>query len=143
MSDLSAKSWTIQVFKCESIFNIFKYSRICYKKAIFKKLRCVQIINDFEKSNNIYMCYFCSTKYDKNFIRLNKDSCFLCGCLVRIEMQTTNACYCLRHNKFDKTFFQCFVCKFTLPKMVNPLPLAFKLCLQCGFGNRCCYINLT
>jgi hypothetical protein len=74
---------------------------------------------------------------------MNDDSCFVCGSSVG-HFNTTNASYCVRHHKVQNTVhFECCICKMFHSKNVGALkPSIAKLCQQCGFQNKCSFLEL-
>ncbi len=94
-----------------------------------------------ETKNCLYYCFSCATKYDKNFIRMNKDSCYVCGCLIS-HLDTKNACLCIRHHRQNQVHIECVVCKSFFSKNGSLKPTTAKLCHNCGFQNKCCHLEI-
>ncbi len=87
------------------------------------------------------MCYHCSSRSDKYFIRQNKDSCFLCGGYLH-PYNSKNAHYCTRHSKNNPVHYKCYVCNGIYPIKTPALPpILAKLCFFCGLDRSCCFIN--
>ena len=91
------------------------------------------------------MCCTCSKEYDKNLMRSNRESCYLCGGPIDDDNEIKTYAYmCDAHEESvtSSNLIFCSVCQEYSFRNAEIKPIMFQLCYECGLDRRCCYLRI-